>query len=150
VETSTLRLTGRTLRRWRIDNGAAVADVIRDVCTNAADRTVAGAQPNYLYALAQSQQEPINSAQYAPEKLKLVDAHRLADGDKVLVAAIDPVLMPTTRILWGPLPPVSMLPRPSRPIPMAPAWRAPSPRTATCWALRRESGCLRCARSART
>jgi subtilisin family serine protease len=89
VETSTLRLTGRTLRRWRIDNGAPVADVIRDVCTNAADRAVAGAQPNYLYALAQSQQEPVNSAQYAPEKLKLVDAHRLADGDKVLVAVID-------------------------------------------------------------
>jgi subtilisin family serine protease len=89
VETTTLRLTGRTLRRWRIDNGAPVADVIRDVCTNAADRAVAGAQPNYLYALAQSQQEPVNSAQYAPEKLKLVDAHRLADGDKVLVAVID-------------------------------------------------------------
>ena len=88
VETSTLRLTGRTLRRWRIDNGAPVADVIRDVCTNAADRAVAGAQPNYLYALAQSQQEPVNSPQYAPEKLKLVDAHRLADGNKVLVAVI--------------------------------------------------------------
>jgi hypothetical protein len=89
VETTTLRLTGRTLRRWRIDNGAPVADVIRDVCTNAADRAVAGAQPNYLYALAQSQQELVNSAQYAPEKLKLIDAHRLADGDKVLVAMID-------------------------------------------------------------
>jgi len=89
VETTTLRLTGRTLRRWRIDNGAPVADVIRDVCTNPADRAVAGAQPNYLYALAQNQQEPVNSAQYAPDKLKLIDAHRLADGNKVLVAVID-------------------------------------------------------------
>jgi hypothetical protein len=94
-ETSTIRLTGRTLHVWRIDNGASVDDVIRDVCTNPADRQVAGAQPNYLYELAQptvsgqAQQEPVNSAQYAPDKLKLVDAHRLASGNKVLVAIID-------------------------------------------------------------
>jgi subtilisin family serine protease len=89
VETSTLRLTGRTLHRWSIDGGTSVADMIRNVCTNPTDRVVAGAQPNYLYALAQDQQEPVNSAQYAPEKLKLLDAHRLASGNKVLVAIID-------------------------------------------------------------
>jgi subtilisin family serine protease len=90
LETTTLRLTGRTLRRC-IDNGAPVADVIFAVCTstNPLDRLVAGAQPNYLYLFAQAQQEPVNAAQYAPEKLKLVDAHRLADGNKVLVAVID-------------------------------------------------------------
>jgi subtilisin family serine protease len=63
--------------------------MIRNVCTNPTDRLVAGAQPNYLYALAQDQQEPVNSAQYAPEKLKLLDAHRLASGNRVLVAIID-------------------------------------------------------------
>ena len=94
-EMTTVRLTGRTLHVWRIDNGASVDDVIRDVCTNPADRQVAGAQPNYLYELAQptisgqAPQEPVNSAQYAPEKLKLIDAHRLASGNKVLVAIID-------------------------------------------------------------
>jgi subtilisin family serine protease len=94
-EMTTVRLTGRTLHVWRIDNGTSVDDVIRDVCTNPADRQVAGAQPNYLYELAQptvsgqAQQEPVNSAQYAPEKLKLVDAHRLASGNRVLVAIID-------------------------------------------------------------
>ena len=96
-ETTTIGLTGRTLRVWRIDNGASVDDVIRDVCTNPADRQVAGAQPNYLYELAQptqptpsgQAQEPVNSAQYAPEKLKLIDAHRLASGNRVLVAIID-------------------------------------------------------------
>jgi Subtilase family len=94
-EMTTVRLTGRTLHVWRIDNGASVDDVIRDVCTNPADRQIAGAQPNYLYELAQptvsgqAQQEPVNSAQYAPDKLKLVDAHRLASGNKVLVAIID-------------------------------------------------------------
>ena len=93
-EVTTIRLTGRTLHTWRIDNGASVNDVIRDVCTNPADRQIAGAQPNYLYELAQptvsgQAQEPVNSAQYAPDKLKLVDAHRLASGNKVLVALID-------------------------------------------------------------
>ncbi|MBV9969573.1 MAG: S8 family serine peptidase, partial [Xanthobacteraceae bacterium] len=93
-EVTTIRLTGRTLHVWRIDNGAPVGDVIRDVCTNPADRQVAGAQPNYLYELAQpsvsgQEQQPVNSAQYAPDKLKLVDAHRLASGNKVLVAIID-------------------------------------------------------------
>ncbi len=93
-EVTTIRLTGRTLHVWRIDNGASVDDVIRDVCTNPADRQVAGAQPNYLYELAQptvsgQAQEPVNSAQYAPDKLRLLDAHRLASGNKVLVAIID-------------------------------------------------------------
>jgi subtilisin family serine protease len=87
LQSSFIRLTGRTLHVWRIDNGTSVADMIRNVCTT--ERQIAGAQPNYLFALAQDQQEPVNSAQYAPEKLKLVDAHRLADGDKVLVAVID-------------------------------------------------------------
>jgi hypothetical protein len=87
LQTTTIRLTGRTLHVWRIDNGTSVADMIRNVCTT--ERQVAGAQPNYLFTLAQDQQEPVNSAQYAPEKLKLVDAHRLADGNKVLVAIID-------------------------------------------------------------
>jgi hypothetical protein len=89
VETTGLRLTGRTLHRWRIEGGTSVADMIRNVCTDPSDRLVAGAQPNYLYALAQDQEEPVNSLQYVPEKLKLLDAHRLARGNKVLVAIID-------------------------------------------------------------
>jgi subtilisin family serine protease len=92
VEITPIRLTGRTLHRWRIDDGTSVADMIRNVCTSPSDRAVAGAQPNYLYELAQNQQnqqEPVNSAQYAPDKLKLIEAHRLANGNMVLVAVID-------------------------------------------------------------
>jgi hypothetical protein len=48
VEITPIRLTGRTLHRWRIDNGTSVADVIRNVCTSPSDRAVAGVQPNYL------------------------------------------------------------------------------------------------------
>jgi len=87
VETTSFRLTGRTLHRWRIDGGGSVADMIRNIC--AGDRLVAGAQPNYLYALAQEQAEPVNSDQYAPQKLNLPEAHRLAKGNRVLVAVID-------------------------------------------------------------
>jgi subtilisin family serine protease len=50
---------------------------------------VAGAQPNYLYALAQDQLPQMNGDQYAPDKLNLPEAHRLATGSRVLVAVID-------------------------------------------------------------
>jgi len=88
VESTNLRLTGRTLHVWRIDNGTSVPDMIRNVC--GPDRLVAGAQPNYLYGLTQAQQqEPINPEQYAPQKLNLPEAHRLATGNRVRVAVID-------------------------------------------------------------
>ena len=88
-QTTFLRLTGRTLHVWRINGGTSVEEMMVNVCTSPIDRVVAGAQPNYIYTLTQDQQEPVNSAQYAPEKLKLLDAHRLASGNKVLVAVID-------------------------------------------------------------
>ena len=50
VETVRIRLTGRTLHRWRLDGGGSVIAMIRAL---AAERQVAGVQPNYLYALAQ-------------------------------------------------------------------------------------------------
>jgi hypothetical protein len=99
LETTTIRLTGRTLHVWRIDSGTSVSDMIRNLCN--AERQIAGAQPNYLFTLAQDLQEPVNAAQYAPEKLKLLDAHRLADGNKVLVAVIDSEVDPNHPDLVG-------------------------------------------------
>jgi subtilisin family serine protease len=87
LQTSFIRLTGRTLHVWRIDNGTPVAQMGRNICIS--EPLVAGLQPNYLFTLTQDQQEPVNSAQYAPQKLKLPEAHRLASGNKVLVAVID-------------------------------------------------------------
>ncbi len=86
METQTFRLTGRRLFRWRIDGGASVPDMIRGI---AGEGQVAGAQPNYLFALAQDQLPQINGDQYAPDKLNLPEAHRLATGSRVLVAVID-------------------------------------------------------------
>jgi hypothetical protein len=68
METQTFRLTGRRLFRWRIDGGTSVPDMIRSV---AGETRVAGAQPNYLYALAQGQLPQMNGDQYAPEKLHI-------------------------------------------------------------------------------
>jgi hypothetical protein len=86
LATSTIGLTGRTLHVWRIDNGVSVASMIRDI---AAESQVAGAQPDYLYRLAQAEQVPVNADQYAPQKLSLPEAHRLARGNRILIAVID-------------------------------------------------------------
>ncbi|MPZ38412.1 MAG: S8 family serine peptidase, partial [Rhizobiales bacterium] len=85
VETQTFRLTGRTLHRWTFDDGN-VRDMIRGMVR---ERQVAGAQPNYLYALAQDPLPAMNADQYAPERLNLPEAHKLATGSRVLVAVID-------------------------------------------------------------
>src|SRR6266568_8578749 len=86
LETRSFRLTGRTLHRWRLDGGGTVANMIRGL---AGERQVAGAQPNYIYVLAQDELTPANGDQYAPEKLNLAEAHRLATGSRILVAVID-------------------------------------------------------------
>jgi len=86
-ETVRVGLTGRTLHRWRIDSGTSVQDMIRSICT--ADRVVAGIQPNYVYELAQSEQEtrqqrPIRAAEAQPYPGAPPGAR-----DRVLVAVID-------------------------------------------------------------
>jgi hypothetical protein len=90
LETFTMRLTGRRLHLWSIDGSTSVEDMIRNVC---AERLVAGLQPEYRYIFAQDpagrQAEPVNSDQYAPGKLNLSEAHRLARGNRVVVAVID-------------------------------------------------------------
>jgi subtilisin family serine protease len=91
LETVNFRLTGKRMHRWHINDGSTVNDMIRNICGD-----VAGVQPQYLYELAQGtvdpagrESEPVNNDQYAPQKLNLVDAHRLARGNRVLVAVID-------------------------------------------------------------
>jgi len=89
VETTTLALTGRTLHRWRIDSGGSPEAMIRNVCGSEPARVVAGAQVNFLYVLAQQETAPVNAEQYAPQKLELPEAHRLATGSRVPIAVID-------------------------------------------------------------
>jgi hypothetical protein len=89
IDSQSIALTGSTFYRLRISDRRSVSDVIRALEADAGVRT---AQPNYRFALAQ--QTTLASAgsdvlQYAVEKLNLPQAHRLATGDKVLVAVID-------------------------------------------------------------
>jgi subtilisin family serine protease len=106
-----MTLAGTTYYRWRIPDRRSVAAVVRALEAN---NTVASAQPNYLFTLQQSAPEKIeptevkadpnavvtpprataamnagDPAQYALAKLRLGEAHALADGENVLVAVID-------------------------------------------------------------
>jgi hypothetical protein len=90
-----LRLIGRTIHRWRIEDGRSVTAVIQSLASEA---RVVGAQPNFLFqeegqegrqaddGQTRSEGDP---AQYVVAKLHLTDAHRLATGENVLVAVID-------------------------------------------------------------
>jgi hypothetical protein len=90
VGSRSLALTGHTLYRWRIEDGRPVADVIRAL---AGEQRIAAAQPNFTFTLQQDQGRASpgagDPAQYAVAKLRLAEAHRLADGNHVLVAVID-------------------------------------------------------------
>ena len=90
VGSRSLALTGHTLYRWRIDDGRSVADVIRAL---AGEQRISAAQPNFTFTLQQPQTGASPSAgdpaQYAVGKLRLAEAHRLANGNNVLVALID-------------------------------------------------------------
>jgi hypothetical protein len=101
IETLTLA-TGSTLFRWKIQDRRSVPEVIRSL---EADRLVENVQPNYVHTTQeqQSQEQPGASGepppseqaapegprQYAPDRLRLPQAHALAKGDKVLIAVID-------------------------------------------------------------
>jgi len=85
-QTTFLPLIGRTLHLLHIDDGEAVTAKIPQL---ASASQMAGAQANFIFKHAQTDQEPINPEQYAPQKLNLIEAHRLARGDRVLVAVID-------------------------------------------------------------
>src|SRR5262245_51237807 len=51
LETQVFALTGRRMHRWRLDGGGTVEAMIRGVNS---EPQIAGAQPNYLYSLAQA------------------------------------------------------------------------------------------------
>ena len=87
LESTTLRLTGRTLHRWRLDGGGSIADMIRTFARS--EPSVAGMQAQFIFKLSQTPPAQINGDQYAPQKLNLPEAHRLATGNRVLIAVID-------------------------------------------------------------
>jgi hypothetical protein len=89
LETQSFTLTGRTLLRLRIGADATVPRTLRALLPFG---RISAAQPNFFYRFGQSQPPaPADSdaAQYVVRKLHLMEAHRITNGDDVLVAVID-------------------------------------------------------------
>ncbi|CCD93157.1 conserved exported hypothetical protein [Bradyrhizobium sp. ORS 375] len=87
ISSQNFPLIGATIGRFRITDRRSFDAVSRAF---GADRSVRSVQPNYRYALQQgaapTEGDP---AQYALAKLRLPEAHRLAQGSNVTVAVID-------------------------------------------------------------
>ncbi len=95
LETQSFALTGRTIERWRIDGTRSVPDTLRQVARSYPG--VSAGQANMVYRGTQAQPQPVpkpdvtpdGATQYVVGKLHLLEAHRINNGDNVLVAVID-------------------------------------------------------------
>ncbi|WP_244425456.1 S8 family serine peptidase [Bradyrhizobium sp. STM 3843] len=88
LDSSEFPLIGATIGLFRITDRRSVEAASRDL---AADASVRGVQPNYRYRL-QDQKPPSaegDPAQYALAKLRLPEAHSVAQGANVTIAVID-------------------------------------------------------------
>ena len=85
-ETVRFNLTGHTTHVWRINGNTPVPAMLDIVAIHP---EITGGQPIYFFALAQGAQTQANAEQYAPQKLHLTEAHRLASGKGVRIAVID-------------------------------------------------------------
>jgi len=75
------------LHLLHIEGGVPVTTAITGL---SGDTQARGAQCNFYFRTAQAPEEPASAAeQYAPAKLNLTEAHRLARGDRILIAVID-------------------------------------------------------------
>jgi uncharacterized protein YkwD len=97
VERLTSALTGSTILLARIDDRRAPGAVIAAL---GGQPEVISVQPDYVYAL---QAGEAGAAQYAAQKLRLAQAHRLAKGTHVLVGVIDGGVAATNPELQGAL-----------------------------------------------
>jgi subtilisin family serine protease len=80
-----ISLLNTRIYRWRITDGRPVATVVAALN---ADNRIAGANFNRIFSLQQNLASA-GPPQYAAEKMKLTDVHRLTRGENVLVALID-------------------------------------------------------------
>ena len=90
VETHNVRLTDGTLYHLRIPPGRQVADAVRALEAE----KIGTAQPNYVFRAQQdatlaARSKASDGGQYAVNKLRLTEAHRIARGTNILVAVID-------------------------------------------------------------
>lgn len=79
-------LLGTRIVRFRIPDTRTVAQVVQQL---GGDARVSIAAPHYVYTASQGAAKPLPIPQYAPAKLKLEEAHKLARGKRVKIAVID-------------------------------------------------------------
>jgi hypothetical protein len=91
IESQSFPLIGSTLFRWRIAGRRSVVNVVGALGN---DRSVANAQPNYVFtSLEQIAKAPAggrdDAAQYVLAKMQVQEAHQVTTGRNIPVAVID-------------------------------------------------------------
>jgi subtilisin family serine protease len=96
----TSTLLGTRVVRFRIRDTRSIADVVQQLSTDARVQT---SQPNYVFTATQAavKAAPLSIPQYAPQKLHLAEAHRIAQGKGVKIAVIDTAIDATHPALSG-------------------------------------------------
>lgn len=87
LEVVNLQFSGTSIRRLRINDRRSVPAVVRAL---AAEGVVA--QPNLIASLQDARSEPADATaleQYALDRMRMPEAHKLATGNRVLIAVID-------------------------------------------------------------
>lgn len=80
------QLLGARVVRFRIPDTRTPAEVVQQL---AGDARVSIAAPHYVYTASQGAAKALAIPQYAPKKLKLDEAHKIAQGRRVKLAVID-------------------------------------------------------------
>lgn len=91
-------LLGARIVRFRIPDTRSVAQVVQQL---GGDARVSIAAPHYVYTATQGAAKPLPIPQYAPSKLKLAEAHKLAQGKRVKIAVIDTAMDTTHPVFSG-------------------------------------------------
>ncbi|MET4632209.1 S8 family serine peptidase [Kaistia defluvii] len=108
LETVQLSLTGATVVRARVAKGGSSVAALRAL---RADKALLSSELNHLYALqedgAAAPVGDLAAVQYAPTKMRLPEAHAVADGKAILVAVIDSGIDGSHPELAGTLAPAS-------------------------------------------
>lgn len=108
LETVDLDLTGTTVVRARVAKGGNSERTLRALRS---EKTILSSELNHLFALqaepGESGKGDLASVQYAPAKLRLAEAHAVAEGQSILVAVIDSGIDGSHPELAGTLDPAS-------------------------------------------
>jgi subtilisin family serine protease len=82
----TSNLLGTRIVRFRIPDTRTIPEVLQQLSQ---DARIQVAQPNYVFTASGAAAKALPVPQYAPQKLHLEEAHKVAQGTRVKIAVID-------------------------------------------------------------